>query len=56
LAKTPFKVPANLARDLRAAEAEGWLGMEGKSGSPDAKYSINGYGEGIVEGWPEPTS
>lgn len=49
--KTPFRAPANLARDVRAAEAEGWLDSQGKPGSPDMTYSINGYGEGIVAGW-----
>lgn len=49
--KTPFKAPSNLARDLRQAEAEGWLHREGKSGSPDATFQLNGYGQQIVEGW-----
>lgn len=49
--RTPFKLPTKLARDLRAAEGEGWLDSQGKSGSPNATFSINGYGEGIVAGW-----
>jgi hypothetical protein len=49
--KTPFRAPANLPRDLRKAEAEGWIERQGKDGSPEATYSINGYGEGIVAGW-----
>jgi len=49
--KTPFKMPSNLARDLRNAEAEGWLRREGKEGSPEARYSITGYGEDAVAGW-----
>lgn len=51
--KTPFKAPSNLPRDVRNAEAEGWLESQGKAGSPDTTYSINGYGEGIVAGWVE---
>lgn len=53
--KTQFRAPANLPRDLRAAEAEGWLDSKGKSGSPDATFSINGYGEGIIAGWVVPS-
>jgi hypothetical protein len=49
--KTPFKAASNLRRDVRDAENEGWLDSEGKSGSPDKTYSINGYGEDIVAGW-----
>jgi hypothetical protein len=49
--KGPFKAPGNLARDIRKAESEGWLDSDGTAGSSDVTYSINGYGEGIVEGW-----
>lgn len=49
--KTPFKMPANVARDLGKAEVEGWLEREGKAGSPEAKYSITGYGEDAVANW-----
>lgn len=53
--KTPYKMPGNLTRDIAAAETEGWLHREGKSGSANATYSINGYGEGVVAGWAEST-
>jgi hypothetical protein len=49
--RSPFKTPGNLARDVRSAEAEGWLDSEGTSGSSEVRYSINGYGEEIVAGW-----
>lgn len=49
--KTPFKAPGNLTRDLRSAESEGWLDSAGKAGSPEATFSINGYGEGIIASW-----
>jgi hypothetical protein len=49
--RTPWRAPSNLPRDVRAAETEGWLDRDGKTGSPEATYSINGYGEGIVAGW-----
>lgn len=49
--KLPFKVPANLARDLGKAESEGWLEREGRAGSPDARYTITGYGEDAVSQW-----
>lgn len=53
--KTPFKAPSNLRRDVRDAEHEGWLDTEGKSGSPDKTYRINGYGENAVAGWVDET-
>lgn len=49
--KTSFKAPKNLARDIRKAEAEGWLHRDGKAGSPDATFTLTGYGQQIVEGW-----
>jgi hypothetical protein len=49
--KTGLKPPSNLARDLAAAESEGWIDAQGKARSPVRTYSINGYGEGIVAGW-----
>jgi len=49
--RAPWKAPSNLPRDVRDAEREGWLHRDGRTGSPEATYSINGYGEGIVAGW-----
>jgi hypothetical protein len=49
--RSPFKVPKNVPRDLRAAETEGWLESDGKEGSPGTTYRINGFGEGVVAGW-----
>lgn len=48
---TPYKPPSNLPRDVRTAVGEGWLDTGGKPGSPQATFSINGFGEGIVAGW-----
>jgi hypothetical protein len=47
--KGGFKAPANLARDLRQAEGEGWIDSSGSGRS--SKFSINGYGEGVLAGW-----
>ncbi len=53
--RSPFKVPKNVPRDVRAAEAEGWLDSAGKENSPSTTYRINGFGEGIVAGWVTPS-
>ncbi|MBS1895557.1 MAG: hypothetical protein JST59_30015 [Actinobacteria bacterium] len=47
--KGGFKAPANLGRDLRQAESEGWIDSSGPGRS--SKFSINGYGEGVLAGW-----
>jgi hypothetical protein len=50
--KTGFRAPSNLGnlgRDLRDAATEGWLDLHGTG--RDQTFSINTYGEGIVQGW-----